>query len=423
MRYSQGPSGVSAVQALIAGLLLLALCAGAAFGQDSEKSNQEERKRKSYTVREYAFKKLAAAQELIGAEQYAAALEPLGEMNEKKLNPYEKALKYQTFGMVYANLERYDQATESLKQCLAQDALPEGMQLNVQYGLAQMYMATQQFKQAIEVMEAWLAAVENPNPQAHFTIASLYAQTDDFKKAAPHAQAAVDGMSEPREGWLQLLLAVRFQLRDFPAVAAVLEQLVTHFPKKTYWVQLSSVYTELHKDKQALAALELAYAQDLLTTESELVNLAQHYLFNDVPYKAASVLEKGIADRVISKTSRHWELLARSWMQAREYEKALGPLELAAKLSDDGDLYVQLAQINIQREDHRHAQEALRAAIAKGGLKHPGDAHLLLGISYSSAKEFAAARKAFAMAQKHEDVRQSADQWLKHVEREEQMLQ
>ena len=56
----------------------------------------------------------------------------------------------------------------------------------------------------------------------------------------------------------------------------------------------------------------------------------------------------------------------------------------AADLSEEGNLYVRLGQVNMQREEWSEAVRLLGKAIAKGDLKGPGNVHLLLSISHNS---------------------------------------
>jgi len=131
------------------------------------------------------------------------------------------------------------------------------------------------------------------------------------------------------------------------------------------------------------------------------------------------VLEKGLAEKIIEDDAEHWELLGDSWLHAREYDEALEPLQRAAKLSEDGNLYVRIAQVHMERDESREALAALEKGLSKGNLDNPGNAYLLLGITHTSAKRYAAARKALAKAGKYEKSRKAARDWMKHLEHQE----
>jgi tetratricopeptide (TPR) repeat protein len=91
------------------------------------------------------------------------------------------------------------------------------------------------------------------------------------------------------------------------------------------------------------------------------------------------------------------------------------PLGEAAKLSDKGDLYMQLAQLHMADENWKKAAAAVDAALNKDDLTDKANAQLLLGIIYYSAKNKAAARRAFEKAATYEKTRKPARQWLRSL--------
>jgi tetratricopeptide (TPR) repeat protein len=388
--------------------------------EKESRAAKEKRKRSQHAVGEWAYKKLSESHELLADEKWAEALALMNEMSQRKrLNPHEQALMWQTYAYIQSSQQKYKQATESFEKCLALDALPEAAALNTQYNLGQLYMSIERYDTAAKTLEDWLSKVENPAGSAYYLLAMAHVQNEDFARALPHARSAVARAKEPVESWLQLLLSLEFELKHYRKVADILEVLVTHFPSKTYYLQLSAIYNELDREKRSLAVLELAYVQDLLDRESELLNLAQLYLFHDVPYRAAHVLEKGLGEKRIDDEADNWELLGNAWLQAREYDRVIAPLGRAAKLSEDGDIYLRLAQVHMERDEFSEALAALENAFAKGGLEEPGRAYLLLGITHSGAKRYSSARKAFNQAQKYEKSRKEARQWIGHVEWQE----
>jgi len=193
---------------------------------------------------------------------------------------------------------------------------------------------------------------------------------------------------------------------------------VLRFAKKQYWVQLSLIYGARENYRRSLSVQQVAYAQGFLTEDKELRRLARSYLYHDLPYPAALVLEKAIESGAVAPDSEAFELLANSWIAAREYERSLEPLRDAAKLSEDGNLYVRLGQVHMQREDWKEASALLEKAVEKGGLKDAGNADLLLGIAYYNGAHVARARSSFLRARKHESTRNAAIRWITHLDTE-----
>lgn len=381
----------------------------------------------AHTVDQRTAKRLNAASDFIQAEQYDEAEKILKGMTLTRLNPYERAVVYQMWGYLSAGREDYASAAGYFQKCLAEEAMPEQTAINMRFNIAQFHMALQRWDDALAALLQWFQEVEEPNSNAYYVLAIAYYQKSvededpTYKeKALVPAKKAVELSTTPKQNWLQLLLALYLENKNYEASLPVLEQLVSLYPKKSYWLQLSAIYGELGKDKQSLAAQQLAYAQGLLTKDKELRRFAQLYLYYDLPWRAAKVVEKGIEEEAIEEDSESLELLANALLAAREYEAALEPLDRAASLAENGDLYVRLGQVYIQREEWAKASAALRNALEKGELDNTCGSQVLLGItSYSQGKK-GDARDWFRRARRDEECEEQSARWLQHLERESQ---
>lgn len=380
--------------------------------------------RKAVVVGEWAFERLDRAQKALSEENYDETLAVLEEMKKnKRLNEHEQALMWQTYGYVYSSQEDYQQAAGAFEKCLETGGLPAQSELNTRYNLAQLYLMLERYDEAVPMLQEWFDQVENPAPSAYYALAVAYVQTGDREKAFRYAKEAVIKSDAPKEPWLQLLLGFYLENADYEKSVGLLEQLVARFPRKLYWVQLSAAYSALDRGSEALAVLELAYMQGLLTEEGELVHLAQLYFYNGVPFEAARVLNKGLEDGTISGDSEAYHLLANAWLYARERDNALSPLERAAMLSEKGELYVSLAHVRLEREEWVKAAAALHAAFRKGQLGDPGSAHLMLGIANANAHKWEAAEESLQKAKSFEKTEQAAEHWLARVENEKSLAE
>jgi tetratricopeptide (TPR) repeat protein len=402
--------------ALLVAALLLALFAG---GEAVAKKKKEEKERRQYTVGESMHKKLTAAQEALEAEDHATAREILEPMAKKsRLNPYERALVYLFLAYSEASEEHYDQALEYFEKCLAEDALPPGQQLSTRFNVAQLYLATEQYADAVRSLELWFQDVENPNSSAFYMLAVARYQLEDVEGAIEPAREAVVRASEPKENWLQLLIGLLFETKRYEEAVKPLELLVALHPKRTYWTQLSALYAHLGQEPQSLAVMQIAYQEGFLEKDREIRQLAQLFLANGLPYRAALAIEQALADEVVESEASAWELLANSWLLAREYERSLEPLARAAELAEDGDLYVRLGQVHLERENWSEAAAALAKAFAKGGLDASGNANLLMGIALYHQDDPRRARRHFSAALGDDASREPARNWLDLLERE-----
>ncbi|MDH3518944.1 MAG: tetratricopeptide repeat protein [Myxococcales bacterium] len=380
-----------------------------------------------YTVDERTSKRLTMVQEFLQAEQYDEAEQILKGFTLVRLNAYERAIVFQMWGYVAAGREDYEAAASYFEKCLAEAALPEESAINMRFNIAQLYMALTRWDDAIAALEQWFAAVEAPNSNAYYTLAIAYyqkAEEDDLPeykaKALVPAAKAVEIATKPQERWLQLLLALYMESKDYKSSLPVLEQLVSLYPNKSYWIQLSAIYGELGMDQQSLAAQQLAYLQGLLDKDKELRRLAELYLYYELPYRAVKVLEKGFEEGKIEEDKKSLELYANALLAAREYETALEPLERAASLAEDGNLYVRLGQVYVTQEEWQKAQDAFEHALEKGELRNACSSQLLLGITIYNQGKRGPAREWFQRAGRDEACETASQQWIQHLDRERQ---
>ena len=371
-----------------------------------------ERNRPSARVGRY----LRAAAEAIENDEPEKAQELLAKLQAGRLNPYDLAQVYQVTAFAAYGAGDQAGAIEAFQKVIEQDIIPVKDEIRIRFSIAQLYAGLEQWKPAIAALREWFRYVPSPDPLAYYLLAIAYFQLEQHDLAIVNAETAVDLAPMPREGWLQLLAALYVQREDYQKATPVLEELVLRFPKKLYWVQLSLIYGARENYRHSLAVQQMAYAQELLTEDKELRRLARSYLHAEIPYPAAQVLEKGLADGAIEPDAEAYELLANSWIAAREYDKALAPLERGAELSDDGELFVRLGQVHLQREQWSQAAQMLHKAVEKGELKNEGNALLLLGISYFNEEQVGQARSYFARALKHDETRPQAERWLKHID-------
>jgi len=364
----------------------------------------------------WAFKRIERAHQDLRAEQFDYVLATLDEMKRNhKLNSHEQALMWQAYGYAYIGKEDYESAADVLGRCLATGGLPFQAELHTRYNLAQILVMLERPEPAIAEFEEWFRHAENPTPAAYYMAAMAYMQGGDRRHAIEFVDRAIAGAATPKESWLQLKNAMLVEEKDFDGAEDVLTELIARYPKKAYWMQLAAIYSETKRHERALTTLELVYLQGLFDQDSEYITLAQMYLFNQIPFQAAAVINDGLDKGVIKDSPQAWQLLADSWMHARERDRALPPMRRAAELAKDGNLYVRLAQILVDREEWGEAREAIAMAEEKGGLRHPGHAQLLLGIASANEERWGEAEQAFAAARQDEKTEKAADYWLRHL--------
>ena len=198
-----------------------------------------------------------------------------------------------------------------------------------------------------------------------------------------------------KQNWWLLLRAAYFELDDMVNVRVILERLLIEWPKKEYWTQLSAVYGQLKFDDKQISSYRTAYEEGFLQRSSELVQMAQLYLSMEVPYKAAVVLQKGIDAGQVDLEVKNWRLLSQAWFLAQDDQMAIAALREAAKLSDDGELDIRLANI-AKFED---CVNSATTAIGKGDLKRDDESYITLGMCQFEMASYEDSKESFGFAE------------------------
>ncbi|MCP5044050.1 MAG: tetratricopeptide repeat protein [bacterium] len=345
-------------------------------------------------------------------------LDLLARLNFKRLNPMERATVFQMEGQLHYMAGDLDKTIESFRKVINEEIFSLEDETGIRFQVAQLLAGLYRWDDAIDAIYEWFRWSTKEKPLAYYLLGIANFQLGNLDLAIVNTEKAIELVKEPKESWLQLLAALYVQTQDYKKAAPVLERLLTEFPKKNYWVQLSLIYGALEKYPQSLAVQQIAYDQGLLDQDSELRRLARAFLVAELPYPAALLLQNGIDSGNIESVPKSLELLANSWIQAREFERSLPPLIQAAEIAEDGNLFIRLGQVHLQGEKWNEAASAFKNAIEKGDLKKPGSAHLLLGIAYYNDGQAFRARSSFIDASKHESARQEAEQWIQHLDKE-----
>lgn len=417
-------------QTLLGILLLLAVplsddpsWSGLVFAQEGE---EQEETRQVSGISEKVYRKFAEFQEFLEAENYTSALKVLDEVkNRKKLSGGESVQLYRLYGHVYFNQERYQDAIKAFETLLLQEEISEREKNDTQFTLAQLHFQIEDWQGAIKILENWLASVSNPPSDPYIMLASAYYQIDRLDKVIAPVERAIAIARERdkpvKEHWWLLLRAGYFEVNNTSKVIEILETLVVGWPKKDYWTMLSGMYGEANREKRQLGAYEAAHDQNLLVSSAEIVTLAQLMMQAEASYKGALVLEKGFADGIVDETESNFRLLSQAWQLAAEYEKAIEPLQRAARISGDGELDVRLANsyLNLRRYDE--CVTSGRSGLNKGGLKRAEVAQELLGMCLFEQEKFEESKTAFRQAARlgDEKMQRRSATWVKFIEGEQ----
>ncbi len=424
---------------LYTGLCALVLGATPAIWSTTAHAAEEQKKpqktRRVPSISEAVYKKLAEAQEFIDAKDYNGAENVLKNMldRSKRYNGNEIGQVHSMLGYVYFLKEEYVKAISEYKIVVAQgEDIPEGLETTTLYTLAQLSFVEGRFQDALDYMETWISKADNPGPQPQIFMGQVYYQMKDYPAAIDKMEGGIQMARERdmtiKENWWQLLNFLYYEQENMPKVIEILEILVRDYPKRDYWVRLAGMYGQEGEDIKHMKTLQAAYAGDYLDKETDLTNLAGLLMQEEIPYKAAKILEKGIDDEIVERSSKNLRALGQAWQLAQEVDKAIPVLEDAAKLADDGRIYDQLAYVYLEADRFDDCIRSANGALDKGGVRKVQSTYFVRGLCLYNQDKLNDARGSFVSCRnearrKEDDTNQrTCLQWITFIDREKDRI-
>ncbi|MEX0977101.1 MAG: hypothetical protein WDZ50_08405 [Woeseia sp.] len=402
---------------LLSGLLAL----GTVHAQETEEERRDQQQTKeAQAVSKEVYDKIQQAQEAVEAKNYQGALRTLTALRQGKLTDYELSNVLNYIGFVYYNMDDTARAMSTYEEMLRIPTLEEQIRKQTLYTLAQLATMEEDYQKAMNFLDQWFALETNPAPEPYILYAQNLYQVDRYSDMVRPIETAMEiarkRQTEIKEDWYVLLNFAYFQQENFAKVKDINKILLQNWPKKRYWFQLAGAYTELGEDINLVAAYDAAHTQGLLTTESELVTMAQLYMQQEVPYKAAKLLETEMESGRVSKDAKNYRLLSQAWSLAMEDQKSIPALREAARLGNDAELYVRLGNAYLNMGEHEDCISSVNRGLEMGGLDSADNARVSLGMCLYNLKRYNDAIATFRQAARSERSRRLANQWITVIE-------
>lgn len=220
--------------------------------------------------------------------------------------------------------------------------------------------------------------------------AYVQSQSGDYNAIAKEAQAAVAAAEQagrrPDEGDLLRLHDAQQRIGNSAGQAAALDKLVAYYPKKEYWSILLGRLPRKsgYSSRFSLDLLRLRLATGTLGKADEFMEMAQLALQAGLPAEGKAVVDKGFAAGALgsgAEGERHKRLRDLAIKQEAEGKLAVDKDAREAAAAKDGNDLVQVGYTYVTMGQYDKGIALIEQGIAKGGLKHPEDAKLHLGIA------------------------------------------
>ena len=383
--------------------------------------------RRTPAMRQNIHKRFSRIRQLADNDKLDQAFEVWEQMDPANLNSYERAMRWNLAAFLHHQKSDNDAIANAYRQLLEESDIPLSLEQDTWYSLAKVEMVQGSYDAAMKALDEWFGLQQEPGPNAYALKAQLHYRQENWSQCLDAINQAIriqrNSEGDVAENWYLLKRGVLYQQEDYQGLASVLEILVREYPKKSYLMQLSSVYGELDRPAEQLAVREAAYEKGYLESESELKGLAQLMAFQDSPYKAAEVLRTGIDKGWIEASSDNLERMGDNFLRAKEYDEAIDAFKQAAAKTEDGALHLRMAQISADLGNWEQAEQYAATAAERGDFERLGRAHVVRGLALYHLERFSQSLQALEKARGFEDTRKMASQWHDYVEREQKRRQ
>lgn len=371
------------------------------------------------SVSKVVAKPLQAAQTAIKASKWAECISQLRQADGAAgKTPYDEFAVAELLGFCAIRVNDYGTAARSLEKGLESGFLPQDQVSGRVRALSQVNYQIKNYAKSIEFGNR---AIKGGFADAdmYTLVAQAYYIQGDYKTSRKFIDDWVSGQEDrgqaPREGALQLLLSSCVKLEDDTCTTRTLERLVARYPKDEYWQNLMrSLFRAGGTDKTMLNVYRLATEVNAMRRGDDYTEMAQLAIEQGMPGEAQAALETAFEKKFFTDTrdvDRNQRLLATAKQQSTTDRGTLARQEKDAAAAKTGEAELRVGQAYISYGQIPQGLAAVQRGIAKGGLKNPAEAQLVLGIAHMRAGNKSEAVKAFKAVKGDETLARLGNLW------------
>ncbi|MGH8123326.1 MAG: tetratricopeptide repeat protein [Rudaea sp.] len=335
-------------------------------------------------------------------------------LDNPRATPYAHALALQAQGQIAYNKQDNATAIKQFRAAYDADALPNNTQFSVLYEVAQLQVQDEKYQDSLNTLDEFFKVTGGVNKGEPYALqANDYYRLEKFQPAIDSIKKALSLTDKPGDNWYQILIASYSELEQYDQAADVLKQQLAKTPDDPKLLHLlAAIYVKGNHYDKAVGVLADERQKGLLSNEDDYKLAAQIYDQADKPKEGAAFLQEGFDKGVVAPSYPMYKLLGDSYALAQDDANAIKAYGKASAFAKDGDIDYMRGSLLLNNDRAKEAVEALKQAIAKGGLKHPGETYILLGDSYNQLDDTANARAAWQKAKAYPSAQKMADQRL-----------
>jgi hypothetical protein len=382
-------------------LSLIAVLSASALFSHAVLADEAAPKAKAPTVTANVAKQLVAAQAALKADKPDDAIASLKEAQAAKgdKTPYDLFIINEMLGTAYVKQKDYQSAAPLLEAAARSEYCDPTQAKAWLRAVMVIDYNNKDYPKTIELGEQ----ITQRGASDEDTITMMgdsYFHLNKYKEAGDYIQQYTDKQEKPQEKFLKFEYSCFLKANESKAAEKVLDKLITYYPSADYWaIALSSLrganITDAH---QQLALYRLEFDLGVLKRPSDLEEMAEISLDQGYPGETVAVLQRAFQQNLITDTrekERYQHLLDGAKQRAMKDEASLPAAEPAAEKAPDGNMLIQLGAAYLSYGQATKAVALLQQGIAKGMLKNPDEAVLLLGQAQLKAGQTGAAKSNF----------------------------
>nr|WP_295376704.1 tetratricopeptide repeat protein [Pseudoxanthomonas sp.] len=298
-----------------------------------------------------------------------------------KANAYDKSVAAQIGSQAAYGKDDSKLAKEYANKVLEFNGLDNNNHYQTMFFLAQLQMQDDQYTEALATMDKFFAETKSQKPEELIVKGNVLYRAERYADAIPFLKQAIEASPEPKNEWMQLLMASYAEAGQNDAAVKLAEQIATKNPAdKKAQMNLASVYLQADKTDQAAGVLEKLRASGQLTDDREYRQLYSMYANMDGREKdVISVINEGLQKGILKDDYQAQLALAQSYYYSEQIPQAIEAWKKAAPQSPNGETYLNLARVLWQEDRIPEAKQAAKSALDKG-LKKPEDAKKILAL-------------------------------------------
>jgi len=419
------PALKSAMIAAAIGAQFLVAGMPAAHAQASAGASASAQAAPKDTLRPEVSKPLMAAQELAQAGKNQEAMAKIDEAEAvKDKSPYEAFLVDRVRGPVAYNSGDDATAVKSLEKAMTFERVSAEDKPRLANLLANSYFRMKSYPKAIEWGNRYFAdggkdemAMRNLLARSHFLVNDFQKAADELKKLIALGE---QGGKVAQEDHLRLMAVTYLKLNDRESYGAMLEKLVTHYPKKEYWMDLLArlFSKKTYSDRLTLDGYRLKLATGTMEETHEYVDLAELAMRAGFPAEAKKVLDAGFAAGMLgtgSGAAQHKKLHNQAAKAVADDQKSMAAGEADAMKKKEGTALVNLGYAYVTAGNPDKGLPLVEEGLKRGGFKNPEEVKLHAALAYVHAGKKAEALERLATVKGADGTGDLARYWAMYV--------